>query len=421
MKRYEIRGKFPWKLVVHLLLTMLSTSQVLLTVHHSSQYSYNHYILWNKLFLNREADSSDTEITNSFNIFSYSDLRSFISTTISTYYNLNRYSIDNYEYDYEEDGTRLSPNLLIKYYDNNKALNEGFSITYDLKVNELGPFDSADAERFLENVERFEIFFKFRHEHDRITNLHSKCFIWHIRQIFDFKFHGVVQAKLDVEKLDCFSEDSKKYVGNFFKYFLWIDVVVLGLALVSVGLVGRHIYKGLRLLSEISNNRRYTVWTLWKNITMSQKAKFFNFWTIIILLSNFLQIFGSMMSLINRTKTYNVYEALLGFSCFFTWIGLQRYLKLNSYTNTLVLITRASLKPIFLYITGVIPIFMGYSFLAMCCFWKLGIYNTSPMALLANYAVVYGDSLYSFSLSAYGISPILAQVYFYSYALFFIR
>lgn len=209
MKKYELHGKFPWKLLIHLLLIILSTSQVLLTVHHSTQYSYNHYTLWNKLFLNREADSSDTEITNSYNIFSYTELKHFISTTINTYYNINIYSIDNYEYDYEEDGTKLSPNLLIKYYDNKKADNEGFSITYDLKVNDLGPFDLQDHERFLENVEKFEIFFKFRHEHDRITNLHSKCFVWHIRQVFDFKFHGAVQAKLDVEKLDCFSEDSK--------------------------------------------------------------------------------------------------------------------------------------------------------------------------------------------------------------------
>jgi hypothetical protein len=147
---------------------------------------------------------------------------------------------------------------------------------------------------------------------------------------------------------------------------------------------------------------------------------FFNFWTIITMISNFLQVLGAVVSIMNRSKTDEKYFVFVGFGCFFSWINLIQYLDRNGFSYALIRIATRSCKPIFFYMVGFLPVFFGYSFLAMCSFWQLGVFSSTSMAFLANYAVVYGDSLYSFSLAAMKESCLLGQVYYYSYALFFI-
>lgn len=82
LEKYRIYDRFPWKLVIHVLLVILTTAQVVLLVLPNGQYSYNQYIIWNKLFCNLDAESSDTEVTNSYNLFDIQSVNSFVSKTI---------------------------------------------------------------------------------------------------------------------------------------------------------------------------------------------------------------------------------------------------------------------------------------------------------------------------------------------------
>lgn len=82
LDKYRVYDRFPWKLVIHILLVILTTCQVVLMVIPNGQYSYNQYIIWNKLFCNLEASSEDTDVTNSFNLFSIEDIRGFVDITV---------------------------------------------------------------------------------------------------------------------------------------------------------------------------------------------------------------------------------------------------------------------------------------------------------------------------------------------------
>ena len=210
MKKYEVYGKFPWKLVIQILLVAATTSQIMLIVNRNTSYSYSQYTLWNKLFLNKDADGSDTSITNSYNIFGINQLKQFISKSVDKYYDINSYTIDNYEYHYEDDGKKKPPKLLVHYYDNEKALDRGYDFEYKLYDNDLGPFSKSDAQDYMEQVKEFEIDFTFKHKLDKHVNLASDCYFWDLKQKFDFTFHGVVETKLNTELRNCNNADSKR-------------------------------------------------------------------------------------------------------------------------------------------------------------------------------------------------------------------
>ena len=82
LEKYLVYDKFPWKLVIHILLVILTTSQVVLMVIPNSQYSFNQYVIWIKLFCNLNAGQDDTDVSNSFNLFSIKDVNTFVNATV---------------------------------------------------------------------------------------------------------------------------------------------------------------------------------------------------------------------------------------------------------------------------------------------------------------------------------------------------
>lgn len=126
LEKYRIYDKFPWKLVIHILLVILSTAQVVLMVIPNGQYSYNQYTIWNKLFCNLEAGPEDTEITNSFHLFSIADINSFVNITvevilIQNYYHVNNKTNDNYKYFKDDDGEIKPIKMYVMYYDKDQT------------------------------------------------------------------------------------------------------------------------------------------------------------------------------------------------------------------------------------------------------------------------------------------------------------
>ena len=82
LEKYRIYDRFPWKMVIHVLLVILTTAQIVLMLIPNGQYSYNQYILWNKLFCNQDASQEDTDVTNSYNLFNMENVLTFVYATI---------------------------------------------------------------------------------------------------------------------------------------------------------------------------------------------------------------------------------------------------------------------------------------------------------------------------------------------------
>jgi hypothetical protein len=83
LEKFVKYGKFPWPLVISLLLALLTSLQVILVVSTSTNYSYSQIVLWNKVFLNRDVQGKDTSITNTYNIFNLTYLQSYMQETVN--------------------------------------------------------------------------------------------------------------------------------------------------------------------------------------------------------------------------------------------------------------------------------------------------------------------------------------------------
>jgi hypothetical protein len=187
----------------------------------------------------------------------------------------------------------------------------------------------------------------------------------------------------------------------------------------SLGTIVNYIRKRLEIVTQLageaSNSR-----VAWESLGISQKLQFFNFWVIFSVLGNLFQIFGGILSIIDRNSVLSVHEIVIGFGCFFAWVGIVRFLGHTSHSYTIVNTLGRSAETIGLYIIGVVPIFMGYALCGICLFWQTGIYPNTPMSMIANFALVNGDSVYLFSSAGYEETAFLGQLYYYSFLVFFI-
>ena len=176
LKKYEKYGRFPYKLIIQMLLVLFTTCQVVLIVNQSTTYAYSQYTLFNMLFLNRQVTGSSSPITNSYILFGLTSLTNYIQVTVDRYYDINSQTISNFDYHYRSDGSKKPPRLLVDYFDNTKAINDGDLFEYQLLTNDLGPFSQPDTKNYLDNVKAFYITFELIHNLDSYINLASDCY-----------------------------------------------------------------------------------------------------------------------------------------------------------------------------------------------------------------------------------------------------
>jgi hypothetical protein len=158
----------------------------------------------------------------------------------------------------------------------------------------------------------------------------------------------------------------------------------------------------------------------WSTLNLRVKLQFFNYWVVLSIVGNLFQIFGGVLTLLDNETYITTHQVLIGFGCFFAWVGIVRFIDHRSVGYSIVHTLERSIKIIAYYVFGVVPIFMGFAFLGICFFWQTGIYYSTPMSLIANYALVNGDSVYAFSYAGYQQNKFFGQLYFYMFIVFFI-
>jgi hypothetical protein len=219
---------------------------------------------------------------------------------------------------------------------------------------------------------------------------------------------------LDTKRTNCGG-----FYRNMLRNYVWINICVIFLSFFSLGLIVSYFHKRLEILEVIIGMSTGTV-RAWENLGLKEKLKLFNFWSIIAIVGNLFQIFGAVLSIFEPNSDIKVNEIIMGFGCFFAWIGVVRYLNKQTPSYTIVNAVKRGAPIITMYIFGVVPCFMGFTFLAMCYFWQTGIYPNTPMAMIANYAVVNGDSVYAFASAEYQENAFMGQLYSYLFVVFFI-
>ena len=87
IERYEKYGKYPWRLIIDVLLLAFTTCQLLLVVTPNNLYARNQLKLWEKVFV------PDPPI-----VYGISDLQGLLKKTITEFKAMNSNSFDDYEF-----------------------------------------------------------------------------------------------------------------------------------------------------------------------------------------------------------------------------------------------------------------------------------------------------------------------------------
>lgn len=86
--KYRKYNRFPWKFLLHNLMLIMTTGQVLLICMENSNYAFNARKLWNNLFMTTPGGET-VEVGDYVWIYDVPTLVDFVNNTVQNYYQLN--------------------------------------------------------------------------------------------------------------------------------------------------------------------------------------------------------------------------------------------------------------------------------------------------------------------------------------------
>ena len=162
----------------------------------------------------------------------------------------------------------------------------------------------------------------------------------------------------------------------------------------------------------------------WDQLTFREKLLFFDMWFIFCIMGNFIQIWASILSItadfgVESYKTKSVMDLLVGFSCWFAWLNLLRYLEYNKNIHLLTTVMRNSGPQILRFMIGFLPIFFAYVFLGVCLFWRYTKFESVNEAIITLFSLIMGDLVFATFYDVIGVG-IVGELYLFSFIVLFI-
>ncbi|XP_053154795.1 mucolipin-1 isoform X2 [Hemicordylus capensis] len=229
-----------------------------------------------------------------------------------------------------------------------------------------------------------------------INNEIPDCYTFSITITFDNKAHsGRVKISLDnkVDIQEC--KDPSVYGKGDNHFRMFFDVVVLLSCVLSFILCTRSIIRGLLLQHEFSQffQRHYN-----QDICLSDRMEFVNGWYILLVVSDILTVFGTIMKIGIESKNFANYDVcgiLLGTSTLLVWVGVMRYLSFFQKYNILIVTMRVAFPNVIRFCCCVAVIYLGYCF----CGWiVLGPYHVKfrslSMVSECLFSLINGDDMF---------------------------
>jgi len=256
IEKYEKLGRFPYKMIVHLLLVIFTTLQVVLIVAETNKISRTHERFLYNMFID-DSDKRSMDYNRMAYLFSVDDVKTHVGNSLRNFYSLNTKSLEIINY------TEENPFLLLEVnYIDNKEI-EKLTKTYDIEYNysdelgrslrkkyaikkdfsyvlnnsTLGPFDYPhdDVKEFLNDVIDFKLNYTLKTYVPFYYNNNYDCSLWWISQIYNFATRGHFVVKLDITKKACENlTGNHSFVDLFINKLHWIHLVVFLLAILSL-------------------------------------------------------------------------------------------------------------------------------------------------------------------------------------------
>lgn len=174
LEKYVRFDNFPWKLLIHIIVLIFSSAQILLIVNFTGLYSRSSYRVWLTQFFDEEIQVNTLDYDDIKFFYDMSELRSHVQKSVENYFAIGTEestTIDAYEYlSYNDESTgepvQYTPVLEAFFIRENERKNFDNILTFNLTEDNLGPFDENSdfpLEYFLSNTTNMKITYQLKH------------------------------------------------------------------------------------------------------------------------------------------------------------------------------------------------------------------------------------------------------------------
>eukprot|EP01100_Stratorugosa_tubuloviscum_P002095 TRINITY_DN147_c1_g1_i1.p1 TRINITY_DN147_c1_g1~~TRINITY_DN147_c1_g1_i1.p1 ORF type:complete len:539 (-),score=178.10 TRINITY_DN147_c1_g1_i1:74-1690(-) len=384
----------PIGFILHILMALLTGTQVILTNERESPYSTSaDYTI-------AAAFAPDSDFVRgsypSIRIFNVLDFREDLNKTVLTYFGFPIGSVDYFIYDIK-DG-KPTP-LQMEVY----SFQQPFDVLYNLStsddqittktdyyqltlLNPLGPFNITLGllQEYLASVISIEVSFyllnyEFLPNNDRYLNR------WNVSINYDFLNRGgsiVRTLYYSHSRIDS-SVQSAAHVTSY----VWLPIAISVLAILIVFANNYNVYKTVRLFRRVvakasgTSEKEIT----WRSLSRKTRLRLlFSRWNIIAQISNIMNFISCLLIALEVESVIEPVAAtnyLLGIGTSMAWLNLMQYFEYDKTTCVMMIALRIGLTSMIYLIFSSFPLIIGFTL------YGLSVYGSTTDAF-----ATFGDS-----------------------------
>jgi len=167
LDQYVKYNEYPAKFLIHIIVLVLSTAQILLIVNYTGAYARSAQRVWLKQFFDEEIELSELDYDYQKFLYQLDELREVVHDSVENYYEIGSEESTTVErYEHFTNDVGIVPPRLSAYYIRGEG-RDFFNDTmeYDLFEDNLGPFDDESPinfRNFISNITHIKIEYTLR-------------------------------------------------------------------------------------------------------------------------------------------------------------------------------------------------------------------------------------------------------------------
>jgi len=441
-QKWKKYNRVPWKVVLHALIFIVVTVQVLLAYVETAQYTRATHNTFESLFL---ASGSDPDVT-SVTMHTMEEVIESLKKTVDTYYDVNNVAIDMYMQRHSDRDTLGDVRPIQLHY---SSYCRNFFVfendTWDIQADDIeqtdvyynltqddpfGPFNASDPDSLNDAFQRLvKMSVSFNFINLNVGVLGPIPFMWDVLLLYT-KEGGEITLELLLDKQIYYTTSIGLETQNLFTIF---HAIVFVLNFISFVFAVRAFFTNI--VTYLRTRRTYRaiprkvmkqeMYPAWSRIPFSVKFEFFPLWNIHIIVTSVFLMLASVLGLIEEFgyKTAMAYSICEGMGALGASVTILRYLEYYEHFYTLILTLRISGLRIARFIISAFPIFFGYMLMGVVLFSpysnRFEDLNNTAITL---FALLNGDDIRDAfeQLNENYPYPIVPTIYLYSFIALFI-
>ena len=432
LDQYVIYGKFPYFMIIHIVLLVLNTLQVTIILSGFNEY----FRAQEKSFINALISESPKEARDYPKVkylYTIQELKEHIKDSVEKMRNIGQTFFNNITY-VHENGTEYEAGFFkmeVEYKSNlTEMKQEDYNITlkktYSISEDDLGPFsyEEEDIKKYIDSIYLFSIEYNLKIYFTRYFKEYQDCFIWNIIQTYDFTRSAHFTVSLLISNLQCEEKTTISKGLRIMISHIWIEFIFLAVALISAILCLRSFYVTNKLkkyrasLIEQQKGKKIKNPKILKEIETIGKVSMR--WELILIFANLFQIIGTLSSLLKQEDMNYSSNLVIAIGAFLCYISVGKYV---DYDSTLALFFRSlkNLWPLFFpFVFATIPLFIAFTLVGLCLFWNSERFTNLSDVVMDLFALFMGDSIYDITNDLTDRDKLLSIIYCYLYYIVFI-